>query len=61
MMLEFKNHPQVSYNYLSIELLLLFITTNQPWTAPGTIEHQQGQPPVVALADQNQQPTDNRS
>ena len=35
--------------------------TDEAVTLPGTIEHQQSRPPAVALADQNQLPTDNRS
>lgn len=34
--------------------------TDGTGTLPGTIKHQRSQPPAVALADQNQQPTDNR-
>ena len=75
MILEFGDHSQVSCNYLKREQLRFFTVTNQPGqhqepilrrtdeagTLPGMIERQQSRPQAVALTDQNQPTTDNRS
>lgn len=56
-----------SYEYLLLQIKQIHHRepiprrTDEAVTLPGTIEHQQSRPPAVALADQNQLPTDNRS